>query len=803
MSIIRLDNLSKFYTSQTSVAVGLSGISLSFDVGEMVAVTGESGSGKSTLAHVLGGIIPYESGELYVGNAPTSHFDAADWEKYRRDTVSFISQSYGILVGNTVFENVESALRFYGMPADEAAMLSDDILKRVDLYEFRTRRADRLSSGQKQRLSIARALAKPSKILIADEPTGNLDSENSEKVIRLLKEASAERLVILITHNFDEAKELATRQIILSDGAVIADISLRAKEDIRAEGVAKRGSLTNCAEKVANTASARKKGAGGLSAYIARLILKSRPTFSAIVCLLLAFTSFITFSFLGTFISELDDSDTKIYRSDAFVNGDPLRLVLMKADGQALTQEDFEKILSIKRVDSIEKRGYSADINYFYREDTDYYLYNAIVNGPNYHSILNPDDFYLVQTPSFIGFDMFLRTTPLTSEGIITKGRAPVGCYEVLSADPEYKIGDTVTVYFQNTASWSLSAYISSVFTVVGETDYGNGLFFSDDFAAAMSGLCGYEAAGSPAILNYDERTLILPYNPDGFTVTQFFDETLPSNEPSGGGYVQTAPKPSGAPNTPKDGKIDLQSGEVILTEFLLEKLRAELGDTCQIRGANSKFFKAEAKHSSTYSRLALLSEEDFNLLLDRGEDNQVNVYVTDYAYAERVMRELNSEGYISISPFKIGATEFDPKLQSERMTTLIICISAFLISIALQTILLRVMFAFLREPLRLMSNVGMRASSAFSALSLLMLLFTAVGEGLGIGCVLLLNSLGIMRIVSIFKHLEWYMMLILVLLHLLSVAFAFIFIMKAIEKSVFPHSEKRTKFDMSGEEVA
>ena len=194
MSIIRLDNLSKFYTSQTSVAVGLSGISLSFDVGEMVAVTGESGSGKSTLAHVLGGIIPYESGELYVGNAPTSHFDAADWEKYRRDTVSFISQSYGILVGNTVFENVESALRFYGMPADEAARLSDDILKRVDLYEFRTRRADRLSSGQKQRLSIARALAKPSKILIADEPTGNLDSENSEKVIRLLKEASAERL---------------------------------------------------------------------------------------------------------------------------------------------------------------------------------------------------------------------------------------------------------------------------------------------------------------------------------------------------------------------------------------------------------------------------------------------------------------------------------------------------------------------------------------------------------------------------------------------------------------------------------
>ena len=110
MIALKLTNLSKYYTSQNAVVLGLADVNLSFSVGEFVAVTGENGSGKSTLANVIGGMLPYESGELYVMGKPTSHYDAADWERYRRDLISFISQDYGILPGNTVFENVESAL---------------------------------------------------------------------------------------------------------------------------------------------------------------------------------------------------------------------------------------------------------------------------------------------------------------------------------------------------------------------------------------------------------------------------------------------------------------------------------------------------------------------------------------------------------------------------------------------------------------------------------------------------------------------------------------------------------------------
>ena len=129
MELLRLENLSKYYTSQSSVVMGLTNINLSFSAGEFVAVTGESGSGKSTLAHVLGGILPYESGELYVEGKPTSHYDDSDRENYRKDKIGFISQSYGILEGNTVLENIESALLFYGMNKEDSHTRALEVLQ--------------------------------------------------------------------------------------------------------------------------------------------------------------------------------------------------------------------------------------------------------------------------------------------------------------------------------------------------------------------------------------------------------------------------------------------------------------------------------------------------------------------------------------------------------------------------------------------------------------------------------------------------------------------------------------------------
>lgn len=142
--LLRLEGLSKYYTSSQSVVMGLNNISLSFCRGEFVAITGESGSGKSTLGHVIGGILPYESGEMLFDGKPTSHFDSTDYERYRRDQISFISQNYGILIGCSVLENVVSALRLSGMDKRDAVRKAEEILKEVELWEFRSRRAGKL-----------------------------------------------------------------------------------------------------------------------------------------------------------------------------------------------------------------------------------------------------------------------------------------------------------------------------------------------------------------------------------------------------------------------------------------------------------------------------------------------------------------------------------------------------------------------------------------------------------------------------------------------------------------------------------
>ena len=342
--LLRLENLSKFYTGKQSVVVGLDKLNLSFRRGEFVAITGESGSGKSTLSHVLGGILPFESGEMYFGGKPTSHFDGVDWERYRRDQISFISQNYGILPGATVLGNVVSALRLTGMNKQEAVEAAQDILKQVELWDFRRRRAAKLSSGQKQRLSIARALAKPAPILIAAEPTGPLDPENSIKVMELLAQAAKERLVILVTHEFPEAEPYATRHIVLQDGRVIMDAPLRE------------------AAEPAPLPQRRRDGTKLLSFYVSALQQRSRPVWTSLMIAFFAITPFSVFAFMGNFIVALDDTATRKYDDRAFANGSPTRIIVSTSDNQPMTEADYEAILGANHVIALERNGYVTDV---------------------------------------------------------------------------------------------------------------------------------------------------------------------------------------------------------------------------------------------------------------------------------------------------------------------------------------------------------------------------------------------------------------------------------------------------------
>lgn len=240
--MIRLTDVSKYYRSNQNVTLGLHKINLEFHPGEFAVITGESGSGKSTLLNVISGSDSYDEGEMYIEGQETSCYDKADWEQYRREKISFIYQNYNLIDSFTVLQNVKSALliRIPQMDEKEADRKALEYIRKVGLEKQAKKKASHLSSGQKQRLSIARALAKETEIIVADEPTGNLDAQNSKEVVQLLSELSKDRLVIMVTHNYDEVGQFATRKIRMYDGEVAEDIRLREaapveKKDVKEE----------------------------------------------------------------------------------------------------------------------------------------------------------------------------------------------------------------------------------------------------------------------------------------------------------------------------------------------------------------------------------------------------------------------------------------------------------------------------------------------------------------------------------------------------------------------------------------
>jgi len=233
--MLKLQNISKYYSSNDVVALGLRRINLKFEIGEFIAVTGESGSGKSTLLNVISGLDTYEDGEMYVNGEETSYFRVQEWENYRKQYIGFVFQNYNIIDSYTVLDNVLLALTIQGYDPDTRKERALELIDKVGLLSHANHKASKLSGGQKQRAVIARALAKDCPIIVADEPTGNLDSESSRIIMTLLKDISKDKLVIVVTHNFDEVEEFATRKIRLFDGEVIEDIVLKKRVEVAKE----------------------------------------------------------------------------------------------------------------------------------------------------------------------------------------------------------------------------------------------------------------------------------------------------------------------------------------------------------------------------------------------------------------------------------------------------------------------------------------------------------------------------------------------------------------------------------------
>lgn len=221
--MLEIRNIVKDYETGSETVHALKGVSIAFRESELVSILGQSGCGKTTLLNIIGGLDQYTSGDLIINGQSTKQYKSADWDIYRNHSVGFIFQSYNLIPHQSVLSNVELALTLSGVSKAERRRRAKEALEKVGLANQLNKRPNQMSGGQMQRVAIARALVNDPDILLADEPTGALDSETSIQIMELVKEIAKDRLVIMVTHNPELAEKYSTRIVKLLDGQIVGD----------------------------------------------------------------------------------------------------------------------------------------------------------------------------------------------------------------------------------------------------------------------------------------------------------------------------------------------------------------------------------------------------------------------------------------------------------------------------------------------------------------------------------------------------------------------------------------------------
>lgn len=344
--MLRLERVSKFYSAGGLVSAGFSKVDLSFQLGEFVAITGESGSGKSTLLNVISGLDSFEEGEMYIEGQPTSGYSREDLENYRKQYIGSIFQTFNLINSYTVYQNVELVLLLSGYDKKDIPDRVREIIEKVGLSGFEKKKASKLSGGQKQRVAIARALAKETPVIVADEPTGNLDSQSAAEIIKLLHDLSKEKLIIIVTHNYEQVEPYVTRKITMHDGRVAEDKMLK-----EMDGAAEKAQLKPAKADNLNAASQ------------IRLGLRNTFNIPAKFGLLLLVFLFLCFGVIFEYVSwqnmgdSMNDGWSEYFR---YTGKD--RILVTKEDKSAFTKNDYDRLAEISNVKTVVENDITMDL---------------------------------------------------------------------------------------------------------------------------------------------------------------------------------------------------------------------------------------------------------------------------------------------------------------------------------------------------------------------------------------------------------------------------------------------------------
>ncbi len=353
--MIKLERVSKIYNNNGVLTTGLHNINLELEKNEIVAIVGESGSGKSTLLNVLTKMDSFDEGEYYYKGNETSYFDVNDMDNFRKDKVGFIFQNYNIIDSYTVLENVMLPFIIKGENKKDAKIKAKELINKVGLNNRIKNKGTELSGGEKQRCVIARALASDCEILACDEPTGNLDSKTGEEIIKLIKEVANDKLVLIVTHNYDQVKDIVTRKIKIKDGEIIEDVIFQKKEKDPDE------KLELEYKPIINK----------IKLDIAKDNIKNTPKKTI-------FTSVVLF-FVAMFSLFLFQGINYLTNNQSYINN-----FVYKGEDKIIVYDINNKELDIKKIENISKKYV---VNDFYRTNNNLYFRidnSSIVNSFNY-----------------------------------------------------------------------------------------------------------------------------------------------------------------------------------------------------------------------------------------------------------------------------------------------------------------------------------------------------------------------------------------------------------------------------------
>ena len=351
--MLKLENVSKIYYTNGIVATGISKVNLELNIGEFVVITGESGSGKSTLLNVISGIDSYEEGEMYINGKETSHYTEKDFEEYRKKYIANIFQSFNLINSYTVYQNVELVLLLNGYKRRQIKKKVLDIIDKVGLTKFKNTKVSKLSGGQKQRVAIARAIVKDTPIIVADEPTGNLNTKSAYEIIELLKNVAKDKLVVIVTHNIEQVEKYATRIIKMHDGRMIQNTEIK--------NINEDSKITQASGKNITIPNQYRLG-----------IRNTFNIFSKFILLFIVFT-FMSVAFLAEYsafkLVEHSTEESSGYSAN-LRDISKERILINKQNREPFTEDDYSKIKQLSNIDYIVEDDISLDTEFILRNDT-------------------------------------------------------------------------------------------------------------------------------------------------------------------------------------------------------------------------------------------------------------------------------------------------------------------------------------------------------------------------------------------------------------------------------------------------